>query len=67
MVTATTVPPHDLRTERRKKLQISSSRTDTLSKSETWVNRKAFEDAGARCKTRQPTIEEVEEDRKKIS
>jgi hypothetical protein len=27
-------------------------------------NRKAFEDAGARCKTRHPTNEEVEEDKK---
>jgi hypothetical protein len=59
---------HDLRTEEdeasgHRKLQngIPFKVGD-----KTWVNRKAFED-GARCKTRQLTNEEVEEDSKKVA
>jgi hypothetical protein len=52
---------------RRRRSIIGSSKAPTgylQSRRQTWVNRKAFI---ARCKTRQPTNEEVEEDRKKVA
>jgi hypothetical protein len=60
---------HHLRGEEERKLQAERAEDKANGKPfnvGNWESFQAFKDAGARCKTRQPSDQEIEKDRKKV-